>query len=137
MYLISNFVRSRTSWLFFVSPRYPLICAKPVIPGLTKARQLIEFNDFAESSVMDDASGTRSDNAHIPKKDIQELRKTIKRGLSQEQPHRVRPWIACGSPLEPPLRLAGVMRKLKLRNGRLLRPPRVSREIKGPGDWML
>ena len=60
---------------------------------------MITYCDLAESPVMDDTLGTRSNNAHVPKEDIQELRKTIKGGFSQEPPHRVRPWIAARFPL--------------------------------------
>ena len=72
-----------------------------------------------------------------PKKTFRNSGRRSKEVFRKSNPVGYVPGSLCGSPLEPPLRLAGVMRKLKLRNGRLLRPPRVSREIKGPGDWML
>ena len=74
IYLMSSFALCTTSCSSVNSPWNPLVCAKPVIPGLTRAANVILFHDHAKSPVMDGHIRARANDAHMSKADIEKSR---------------------------------------------------------------
>lgn len=70
-----------------VSPRQPLICAQPVIPGFTLWRNMYPSISWRYCSLCATACG-RGPTIDIPGEHVNKLRQFIKRRPTQEIPHR-------------------------------------------------